>query len=156
MTAVERILEYCSLDQEPLTEMPSDHSPEKRWPSNGRITFENVSMRHSPCEESPLSLRHISFTIEAGENVGIVGRTGAGKTSLIQTLFRMSSLVEGRIIIDDIDITTVRLDHLRRGISIIPQEPVLFTGSLRSNLDEFRCYSDAEVWHALEQVSISF
>jgi ABC-type multidrug transport system fused ATPase/permease subunit len=116
MTAVERILEYCSLDQEPLTQVPSDLRPPRNWPSNGRITFENVSMCHSPDGQSPLALRHVSFTIEAAEIVGIVGRTGAGKSSLIQTLFRMGFLVDGRIIVDGIDIATVALDDVRRCI----------------------------------------
>jgi ABC-type multidrug transport system fused ATPase/permease subunit len=109
-------------------------------------------MRHSPKKNSPPSLRNISMTIKAGEKVGIVGRTGAGKSSLIQTLFRMGTLIHGQIRIDHIDIATVGLDDVRRRISIIPQDPVLFTGTMRSNLDQFNDYSDEEIWHALEQV----
>ncbi len=152
MTSVERILDYCSLDQEDPAQVPQYLQPPTSWPSHGQIVFDNVSMRHSPKTNSPPSLRNISMTIKAGEKVGIVGRTGAGKSSLIQTLFRMGTLIHGQIRIDHIDIATVGLDDVRRRISIIPQDPVLFTGTMRSNLDQFNDYSDEEIWHALEQV----
>ncbi|CAF4608410.1 unnamed protein product [Rotaria sp. Silwood1] len=152
MTSVERVLDYCSLDQEPPAQVPHDCRPPASWPSHGEIVFDNVSMRHSTEIYLPLDLRHISMTIRASEKVGIVGRTGAGKSSLIQTLFRMGTLVDGKIKIDNIDITSVGLDDVRRCISIIPQDPVLFTGTMRSNLDPFGDYSDEEIWHALEQV----
>ena len=110
-------------------------------------------MSHSTLpHSSPLALRHISFVIRSGEKIGIVGRTGAGKSSLIHTLFRMGTLVHGHIIIDDIDIATVALDHVRHRMSVIPQDPVLFIGTMRSNLDQFGQYSDVEIWNALEQV----
>ena len=111
-------------------------------------------MSHSKEPHAPFALSHITLTILPHEKIGIVGRTGAGKSSFIQTLFRMGTLVDGEIRIDHIDISTVGLDDLRRRISIIPQDPVLFTGTMRSNLDQFGDYSDAEVWHALEQVSL--
>ncbi|CAF4848072.1 unnamed protein product, partial [Rotaria sp. Silwood1] len=130
MTSVERILEYCSLDQEPPSQLPTKYRPLTNWPSQGRIVFENVSMSHSKELHSPLALHHISLIIESDEKVYIVGRTGAGKSSLIQSLFRMGTLVDGHIIIDNIDITTVGLDDVRRRISIIPQDPVLFTGTM--------------------------
>ncbi|CAF3686749.1 unnamed protein product [Rotaria sordida] len=154
MTSVERVLDYCSLDQEPPAQAPPNRRPPSNWPSHGRIVFENVSMSHSSDNQWSLALRHLSMTIEAGEKVGIVGRTGAGKSSLIQTLFRMGTLVNGRIKIDNIDIATVGLDDVRRRISIIPQDPVLFMGTMRSNLDQFNEYSDAEIWRALEQVQL--
>ncbi len=94
-------------------------------------------MRHSTDVDAPLALRHISMTIESAEKVGIVGRTGAGKSSFIQTLFRMGTLVEGQIKIDNIDIASVGLDDVRSRMSIIPQDPVLFTSTMRSNLDPF-------------------
>jgi ABC-type multidrug transport system fused ATPase/permease subunit len=156
MTSVERILEYCSLDQEPPAQVAPKHRPPTNWPSHGCIIFDNVSMSHSKDSHAPLALSHISLTIDAGEKVGIVGRTGAGKSSFIQSLFRMGTFVGGHIIIDNIDIATVGLDDVRRHISIIPQDPVLFTGTMRSNLDQFGDYSDAEIWHALEQVSIEW
>jgi ATP-binding cassette subfamily C (CFTR/MRP) protein 4 len=153
MTSVERVLEYCALDQEPPAQVPPKYRPPNNWPSHGRIIFNNVCMSHSKDPNAPLALKHITLTIEASEKIGIVGRTGAGKSSFIQTLFRMGTLVDGEIKIDNIDISTVGLDDIRRRISIIPQDPVLFTGTMRSNLDQFGDYSDAEIWHALEQVS---
>ena len=149
MTSVERALEYCLLDQE---FSPVKRPPPMNWPSHGRIIFENISMSHFKESHSPLALHEISLIIESGEKIGIVGRTGAGKSSFIQTLFRMGTLVEGRIIIDDIDIATIGLDDLRCRISIIPQDPILFTGTMRSNLDPFGVYSNVEIWNALEQV----
>ena len=153
MTSVERVLEYCKLDQEPPAQVPPTYRPPANWPSRGHIIFNNVCMSHSTDPDAPLALKHITLTIQPAEKVGIVGRTGSGKSSLIQTLFRMGTLVDGQIKIDDIDISTVGLDDVRRRISIIPQDPVLFTGTMRSNLDQFGDYSDTEIWHALEQVS---
>ena len=154
MTAVERVLEYCALDQEPPAQVPPDRRPPPNWPSQGHLRFTNVCMSHSKDPQAPLALSHISLSIAPGEKIGIVGRTGAGKSSFIQTLFRMGTLVDGHIHIDDIDIATLGLDDVRRRISIIPQDPVLFTGTMRSNLDQFGDYSDAEIWLALEQVQL--
>lgn len=155
MTSVERVLEYCELDQEPPSQLSSEHRPPFNWPSHGQITFNDVCMSHSKDPHAPLALKHITLTIQPHEKIGIVGRTGAGKSSLIQTLFRMGTLVHGQIIIDHIDISAVGLDDIRRRISVIPQDPVLFAGTMRSNLDQFGDYSDIEIWHALEQVSSS-
>ena len=154
MTSVERVLEYCALDQEPpaqLTINNIDHLSIGHHMVS--VVFNNVSMSHSKHPNAPLALNHISLTIQPGEKIGIVGRTGAGKSSFIQTLFRMGTLVHGHITIDNIDIATIGLDDVRRRISIIPQDPVLFTGTMRSNLDQFGHYSDVEIWNALEQVS---
>jgi ATP-binding cassette subfamily C (CFTR/MRP) protein 4 len=149
MTAVERVLEYCSLDQEPL---PPKNRPPMNWPTQGKIVLRNVSMSHSNEEVTSLALRNITLTIEGKEKIGIVGRTGAGKSSLIQILFRMGILVNGEIEIDGINIETIGLDDLRSRISIIPQDPVLFTGTIRNNLDPFDIYSDQQIWNALEEV----
>ena len=149
MTAVERVLEYCSLDQEPI---PPKNRPPANWPTEGKIVFKNVSMSHLNQEDTGLVLRNITLKIEGGEKIGIVGRTGAGKSSLIQILFRMGILVNGQIEIDDIDIETIGLDDLRSRISIIPQDPILFTGTIRNNLDPFNFYSDQQIWNALEEV----
>ena len=153
MTSVERVLEYCKLDQEPPAQVPLKFRPPYNWPSQGGIIFSNVSMSHLKDPNAPHALTKITLTILPHEKIGIVGRTGAGKSSFIQTLFRMGKLVHGQITIDHIDISTIGLDDLRRRISIIPQDPVLFTGTMRNNLDQFGDYSDAEIWHALEQVS---
>lgn len=155
MTAVERVLEYTNLEQEPPDYLPPPHlPPPAHWPFHGRIVFEHVSMSHDNQPDSPLALRSLSFVIDSKEKIGIVGRTGAGKSSLIQTLFRLGNLTHGKVVIDDIDIATIGLNDLRRRLSIIPQDPVLFTGTLRSNLDPFGDYSDVELWHVLEQVQL--
>jgi ATP-binding cassette subfamily C (CFTR/MRP) protein 4 len=156
MTAVERVLDYCSFEQEPPAEVSSDRRPPKDWPSDGEIIFDNVSMSHSAEADAPLALKHISVTIQGGEKIGVVGRTGAGKTSLVETLFRMRTSIDGHIKIDNIDINTVGLNDVRRRISIIPQDPVLFTGTMRNNLDRLDEYADEEIWHALEEVYNTF
>ena len=150
MTSVERVLDYCTLEQEPPARLA--HRPPVHWPSQGRIVFDDVTLSYSDDRQASPALTHVSLVVEAGEKIGIVGRTGAGKSSFIQTLFRMRTLVDGHIRIDQIDIATIGLDDLRRRISIIPQDPVLFSGTMRTNLDPFGDYSDAEIWHALEQV----
>lgn len=152
MTSVERILEYCSLDQEPPAQVPPKNRPPNNWPSSGEIIFKDVSMAYSNEDHTTLALRNIILKIQGGEKIGIVGRTGAGKSSLIQILFRMGILVNGEILIDSININTIGLDDLRKRISIIPQDPVLFTGTIRNNLDPFNLYSDYQIWNALEEV----
>ncbi|CAF4061065.1 unnamed protein product [Rotaria sp. Silwood2] len=154
MTAVERILEYCSLDQEPAAQVLTKHQPANNWPLQGQIIFKNVSMKYFNDEYSPFALRNITLTIEGGEKIGIVGRTGAGKSSFIQTIFRMGIIVNGQIEVDNIDITTIGLYDLRSRISIIPQDPILFTGTIRYNLDQFNNYSDDQIWNALEEVQL--
>lgn len=152
MTSVERLLDYCQLEQETSPQNSIQNKPPAHWPLHGRIVFDDICMSHSKDPESPLALDHISLIIEGKEKIGIVGRTGAGKSSFIQTLFRMGHIVHGRIEIDEIDISKIGLEDIRRRISIIPQDPILFTGTMRSNLDQFGDYSDVEIWHALEQV----
>ena len=152
MTSVERVLEYCSLEQEPSS--PKNRPP-MDWPKHGEIVCRNVSMAYSNEDKTALALRNITLKIAGGEKIGIVGRTGAGKSSFIQILFRMGTLVKGQIEIDHIDIATIGLDDLRSRISIIPQDPVLFTGTVRDNLDQFHLYSDQQIWNALEEVRLS-
>lgn len=154
MTSVERLLDYCKLDQESSPSNVVQRRPPAHWPLQGRIVFDHVCMSHSEDPQAPLALNHITLIIEAKAKIGIVGRTGAGKSSFIQTLFRMGHIVHGRIEIDHIDLSTIRLEDVRRRISIIPQDPILFTGTIRSNLDPFGEYSDVEILHALEQVMI--
>ena len=152
MTSVERVLEYCKLDQEPPAYVLPKNQPPTNWPLYGGIVFHDVCMSHSADRDAAFALNHISLTIEPKEKIGIVGRTGAGKSSFIQTLFRMGTIINGYIKIDNINIETIGLNDLRRRISIIPQDPILFNGTIRSNLDQFGDYSDTEIWHALEQV----
>ncbi|XP_043227096.1 multidrug resistance-associated protein 5-like [Amphibalanus amphitrite] len=150
LSAVDRCTEYCQdLDYEPPAEMPGDEKREGRWPSQGAIRLEGVSLRYRP--DLPRVLHDLSLNVPAGEKVGIVGRTGAGKSTLISTLLRLMDLEEGRVLIDGVDISEVGLRQLRSNIAVIPQDPVLFTGTIRQNLDPFDQSSDAQVWSALER-----
>lgn len=136
MTSVERIQEYADLVPE-KNEQAKDVA--KSWPEQGKVEFEEVSLRYSPGADAVL--RSLCIAIQPREKVGIVGRTGAGKSSLIQALFRLAE-IEGKIMIDGVDTKLVSLNKLRSKISIIPQEPVLFSGTLRKNLDPFDEYKD--------------
>ena len=148
MVSAERIKEYQdSVPQE--AEGKLDHDPEpQHWPTGGNISIQGLEMRYR--ESLPLVLKSVNLDIKAGEKVGIVGRTGSGKSSLILSLFRINEASGGSIEIDDHDISHLGLETLRSAITIIPQDPVLFSGSLRLNLDPFSQYSDEEVWAALE------
>ncbi|XP_044272820.1 probable multidrug resistance-associated protein lethal(2)03659 isoform X2 [Tribolium madens] len=147
ITSVERILDYTKLSQE----TGGKQSPPKTWPSEGRISFQSVSLRYSSTE--PPVLKNVNFTIEPGEKIGIIGRTGAGKSSLVSTLFHLFHF-EGTIFIDNVDTKSITLQDLRSKISVIPQDPVLFLGTLRKNLDPFDEFSDAQLWSALEDVEM--
>ncbi|KAG5868645.1 hypothetical protein JTB14_012370 [Gonioctena quinquepunctata] len=148
MTSVERVKEYADLVPEAEGKVKE---PPKLWPEKGNIQFRNMSLRYSPTD--PCVLKNLNFEIKEKEKIGIVGRTGAGKSSLIQALFRLAD-VEGSILIDDIDTKTISLHTLRSKISIIPQEPVLFSGTLRKNLDPFDEYKDEVLWNTLEEVEL--
>ncbi|KAF5294167.1 hypothetical protein FQR65_LT10878 [Abscondita terminalis] len=146
MTSTERILEYKEVKQESKSGKTIDN-----WPVNGTVTFQDVSLMYEP--HTKKVLEDINFKIKSKEKIGIVGRTGAGKTSIISTLFRMYDF-EGTITIDDVDIKTLSLSLIRSKISIIPQDPVLFSGTVRSNLDPYSEYSDVVLWNALEEVEM--
>lgn len=148
MNSAERLVHYVNnLEQERPVERP-ENKPPAEWPSQGAISFKNVSMRYRP--ELPRVLRDISFDIQAGHKVGVVGRTGAGKSSLIQALFLLSELDEGQILMDGIDTTTLGTGDLRPKIAIIPQDPVLFQGTFRYNLDPLAQHTEQELWQVLE------
>ncbi|EZA62696.1 putative multidrug resistance-associated protein, partial [Ooceraea biroi] len=165
MMAVERVLEYIQLEPEPNlkdrgTEFPKNKGSQSlalpvnvsdTWPGEGRIQFRNVYMRYEENEEAVL--KGLNLVILPGEKIGIVGRTGAGKSSLIAALFRLA-IVEGVIEIDGTDTGSIALEDLRRKISIIPQDPVLFSGTLRRNLDPFNEYTDNDLWEVLEEVEL--
>jgi ATP-binding cassette, subfamily C (CFTR/MRP), member 4 len=142
-------MEYSSLKGEDHEE--SKTKPGKEWPSNGKIEFKNVSFSYD--ESLPTVLKNVSLTINPKEKIGIVGRTGAGKSTFFQALFRMAES-SGSILIDGINIKDVSLKELRSKISIIPQEPTLFTGTIRYNLDPFALNDDSVLWKTLEIVQL--
>ncbi|XP_023560436.1 multidrug resistance-associated protein 1 isoform X1 [Octodon degus] len=147
IVAVERLKEYSETKKEAAWQI-QETAPPSTWPEVGRVEFRDYGLRYR--EDLDMVLKHINVVIEGGEKVGIVGRTGAGKSSLTLGLFRINESAEGEIIIDGINIAKIGLHNLRFKITIIPQDPVLFSGSLRMNLDPFSQYSDEDVWTALE------
>uniref|UniRef100_A0A3Q1HRQ0 ATP-binding cassette, sub-family C (CFTR/MRP), member 3 n=1 Tax=Anabas testudineus TaxID=64144 RepID=A0A3Q1HRQ0_ANATE len=147
IVAVERVKEYS----ETKTEAPwdvEDKKPLPEWPMEGNVQFYNYSVRYR--EGLDLVLKNLTLDIKGGEKIGIVGRTGAGKSSMTLCLFRLLEAAAGEITIDKVKIAEIGLHDLRSKLTIIPQEPVLFSGTLRMNLDPFEKYSDEEVWKALE------
>ncbi|KAI0446600.1 P-loop containing nucleoside triphosphate hydrolase protein [Xylaria telfairii] len=150
MNAVERLLHYGTQ----LEEEAPEHTIDVRtsWPEKGEIVFDNVEMRYRP--NLPLVLKGLSIHVEGGERIGIIGRTGAGKSSIMSTLFRLVEISGGHITIDGIDIATIGLHDLRSRLAIIPQDPTLFHGTVRSNLDPFSEHSDLELWSALRQADL--
>ncbi|CAK0780401.1 hypothetical protein CVIRNUC_005040 [Coccomyxa viridis] len=149
--AVERISEFCDLPQEAPEVIP-DTKPDG-WPDKGEVDFRNVQMRYR--DGLPLVLQGLSVKVSPGSRCGVVGRTGAGKSSLINCLFRLQELCGGSIVIDGVDIAKMGLKDLRSNMAIIPQVPVLFTGSLRFNLTPFGEHSDAECWAALRRAHLA-
>ncbi|EPQ29164.1 uncharacterized protein PFL1_03451 [Pseudozyma flocculosa PF-1] len=147
--SVERLLHYAeSLDQE-AAQVREDNPVRDSWPETGSIAFNNVWLSYRP--GLPSVLKGISFKVGDGEKVGIVGRTGAGKSSLLTALLRLVELSEGSIVIDGVDVSQIGLQDLRRRLAILPQEPLLFSGTLRSNLDPFNQYDDARLNDALKR-----
>lgn len=147
LNAVDRVLEYSRLPVEAPDIVPDCRPPED-WPSKGRVTAENVHMKYRP--DTPMVLKGVSFDIRPGEHIGIVGRTGSGKSSLLVALFRIVELHGGSIKIDDVDVSRIGLEDLRSRIAAIPQDPALFSGTVRSNLDPYSRHTDPEIWEALE------
>ncbi|KMP07034.1 canalicular multispecific organic anion transporter 1 [Coccidioides immitis RMSCC 2394] len=148
MNATERVLEYSAIDIENQegAEVPA------AWPTEGRLEVTDLVVGYAP--DLPPVLRGLSFTVAKNQRVGVVGRTGAGKSSLTLALFRFLEAWEGSIVIDGIDVSKIKLHDLRSRMAIIPQDPVLFSGSIKSNLDPFEEYSDAELRDALERVHL--
>ncbi|KAM7277127.1 hypothetical protein ACFE04_018993 [Oxalis oulophora] len=151
MISVERVLQYSNLPSEaPL--VIEDSRPPSNWPEIGTICFRNLEIRYA--EHLPSILKNISCTFPGRKKVGVVGRTGSGKSTLIQAIFRVVDPREGSIIIDDVDISKIGLYDLRSRLSIIPQDPSMFEGTVRGNLDPLMQYSDNEVWQALEKCQL--
>ncbi|KAJ8716037.1 hypothetical protein PYW08_013322 [Mythimna loreyi] len=149
MVSVERVLQFTSLPQEET----AGPSPPADWPQKARVVFKDLTLRYD--KDADPVLKRLNIVIESGWKVGVVGRTGAGKSSLISALFRLAP-IEGNVFIDNVDTGKIALKELRSKIAIIPQEPVLFSASLRYNLDPFDKYTDIQIWEALEQVEMKY
>ncbi|GCF00367.1 Transporter of the ATP-binding cassette [Zygosaccharomyces mellis] len=150
MNSVERLKEYMVVDQEPYNQ-PS-MTPPLDWPQQGRVEMNDLSLRYAP--GLPRVIKNVTFTVEPKSKVGVVGRTGAGKSTIITALFRFLDPETGHIKIDNVDISLVDLQRLRRSITIIPQDPTLFTGTVKSNLDPYDEYSEHDIFAALKRVNL--
>ena len=168
LVSIERVRAFCASAQPEALEGGSERAPEggseraeklegeserapEGWPREGRVEMRDVSLRY---REGPLVLKHVNLSVGAREKVGIVGRTGAGKSSLTVALFRIAPLSGGSVTIDGVDVGKLGLAEARRALCIIPQDPVLFCASLRFNVDPFGEYSDERIWSVLEQVGL--
>ncbi|KAH9804130.1 ABC transporter C family member 3 [Citrus sinensis] len=154
--SVERIFQYTCIPSEPPLEI-EESRPNHSWPSHGKIDLRDLQVRYAP--HMPFVLRGISCTFPGEKKTGIVGRTGSGKSTLIQTLFRIVEPAAGQILIDGIDISLIGLHDLRTRLSIIPQDPVMFEGTVRSNVDPLEEYTDEQIWEFSKfylQLRISF
>ncbi|KAL2495980.1 ABC transporter C family member 3 [Forsythia ovata] len=149
--SVERIIQYTSIPSEPPLVVESIR-PESEWPLHGEISIQNLQVRYAP--HMPLVLRGITCTYFGGKRTGIVGRTGSGKSTLIQTLFRIVEPTDGQILIDNTNILSIGLHDLRSRLSIIPQDPTMFEGTVRSNLDPLEEYTDEQIWEALDKCQL--
>ncbi|KAJ2589099.1 hypothetical protein IWW49_002655 [Coemansia sp. RSA 1797] len=152
MIQLERVVEYAELPSE-APEVIEDRRPAASWPDQGMVEFKDYSTRYR--EGLDLVLKGLSFRVQPNQKVGIVGRTGAGKSSLTLALFRIIEAAGGQILIDGEDIAKYGLFDVRSKLSIIPQDPVLFAGTVRENLDPFNNYSDQEIWQALEHAHLA-
>ncbi|XP_077984677.1 ATP-binding cassette sub-family C member 5-like [Glandiceps talaboti] len=148
-TSVERLYYYIMNLSSEAPRILKGHRPPDEWPKHGKVQVERLKICYR--EKLPLALKGVTFNVKPMEKIGIVGRTGAGKSSLCLSIFRLMEAASGTIWIDDIDISTIGLEDLRSRLSIIPQDPVLFVGTIRYNLDPFDHYSDDIIWDALEK-----
>ncbi|KAL9621567.1 MAG: hypothetical protein Q9160_003959 [Pyrenula sp. 1 TL-2023] len=151
MNSVERVKEYIDVEQEAADRL-AETRPPPNWPSQGAVEFTDYTTSYRK-DLDPV-LKDVTFKVRAGEKVGIVGRTGAGKSSLTLALFRGLEADAGKIVVDDIDIGLIKLQELREAITIVPQDPTLFSGTLRSNLDPFELFTDEEIFTALRRVHL--
>ena len=155
MNSVERILYYTDNITPEADEFVPDKDPkEGTWPSSGEIEFKNASMRY---RDGPLVLKDLSLKVKGGERIGVAGRTGSGKSSLMVSLFRVSEIEDdgGQVLIDGVDVGKIGVSTLRSNISIIPQDPILFSNTVRYNLDPFKKATDDEIWNVLEKVQMN-
>ncbi|KAI3956943.1 hypothetical protein MKX01_000977 [Papaver californicum] len=149
--SVERILQYtCIPSEAPL--VVEAHRPASDWPSRGKVTVHKLKIRYAP--HFPLILDRVTCTFCGGMKTGIVGRTGSGKSTLVQTLFCIVEASAGKILIDGIDVSLVGLHDLRSRLSIIPQDPTMLGGTVQSNLDPLEEYTDDQIWEALDKCKL--
>ncbi|XP_019621129.1 PREDICTED: ATP-binding cassette sub-family C member 9-like [Branchiostoma belcheri] len=148
MDAVHMVSTFSEMPIEPYRKAEGNVEPHREWPGRGEIVLEHLSTRYAP--DLPAVLKEVDLRIKPGENVGICGKTGSGKSSLSMALFRMIDNFQGKIVIDGIDISDVPLSTLRSRLTIIPQDPILFSGTIRFNLDPAGQYNDKELWDAVE------
>ncbi|KHN43880.1 ABC transporter C family member 3 [Glycine soja] len=149
--SVERILQYTCIPCEPSL-VVDDNRPDPSWPSYGEVDIQDLKVRYAP--HLPLVLRGLTCKFRGGLKTGIVGRTGSGKSTLIQTLFRIVEPTAGQVMIDSINISSIGLHDLRSRLSIIPQDPTMFEGTVRNNLDPLEEYTDEEIWEALDKCQL--
>ncbi|XP_049867954.1 uncharacterized protein LOC126368123 [Pectinophora gossypiella] len=147
MIAVERVGEYIKQVE---SEETDGETPPYGWPSQGVITFDDVYLKYSGKENGSMALQGVTFSTFPGEKLGVVGRTGAGKSSLLAALLRLAAPARGRLLLDGVDLASLTLRALRSRIGMIPQEPFIFSGTVRENVDPLQQYHDAEVWRALD------
>ncbi|KAF3779905.1 ABC transporter C family member 13 [Nymphaea thermarum] len=148
MVSVERILQYMDVIEEAQDGMVMDAD----WPRDGHIEFHKVTLKYMP--SLPPALQNVSFSVPAGNQVGIVGRTGAGKSSVLNALFRLHPICEGCILLDGVDLASLAVGKLRSHLAVVPQSPFLFEGTLRDNLDPSKVANDSDIWNALEKCYI--
>jgi ABC-type multidrug transport system fused ATPase/permease subunit len=151
MTSVERLQFYCDLPAE-KNYLGEAIALEEAWPQSGDLEFQNVSLRYA--DYLPLVLKNVSFKVKSGSRVGLVGRTGSGKSTIFQSVYRFVDIVSGHILLDGQPIHQIPLKRVRKNLAVIPQDPALFMGSLRSNIDRYKQVTDEKVWEVLKKVSL--
>ncbi|CAI8617007.1 unnamed protein product [Vicia faba] len=152
MISVERILQFSNIPSEaPL--VIQDNRPEPEWPKEGKIELHNLHIQYEPA--APMVLKGVNCVFPGQKKIGIVGRTGSGKSTLVQALFRVVEPLEGCILIDGVDISKIGLQDLRSKLGIIPQDPTLFLGTVRTNLDPLEQHTDQELWEVLRKCHLA-
>jgi ABC-type multidrug transport system fused ATPase/permease subunit len=153
MTKMERSLSYTKIISERPHQLTSDLSL-RNWPSKGEIRFENFNVKYR--NDTEIVLKNINFCLKSGEHLGVVGRTGSGKSTISLCLFRILEAFSGKIYIDGVDISKVGLQKLRESITIIPQDSTLMDGTLRYNIDPIKAYSDKEIIHVMQKIGFDY
>jgi ABC-type multidrug transport system fused ATPase/permease subunit len=152
MTSIRQVTYYGNAVKLEALPIIDNNRPPENWPTEGNIKFKEVVLKYQ--EFGVAVLKGVNINIKPKEKIGIVGRTGSGKSTLLISLLRIVELAEGEIIIDNLDVAKLGLKDLRSRIAIIPQEPILFVGSIRENVDLFGKNTDEEIWKALDSVHL--